>query len=135
MRATRLTILTLLATIAVLPVRPQERENLSGTWTGKSTCTDVRPACHDEVALYRIKPTGDENIVSMSMAKVVDGKEIVMGVLPFRVDSKNRVLTAEFQQRDIHALWTFAWSGSHMTGTLKLLPAGEVVRNIDLKKE
>jgi hypothetical protein len=133
MRRTSFAILVLLAT--ALPAQPDERGALTGKWTGKSICTSARPACHDEEALYRITPTDDQAVVSMSMAKVVDGKEVVMGVLPFHVDAKNHLLTAEFQQRDIRALWTFSWSGAHMTGTLKLLPKDDVIRNIDLKKE
>jgi len=57
-----------------------------------------------------------------------------MGVLPFHVDYERRLLTSEFSRGDIHALWTFEWSGTRMTGTLKLLPKGEVVRNIALEK-
>ena len=109
---------------------------LIGAWAGESICTKLRPACHDEHALYRIASTpNDESTLQMSMAKVVDGQEIVMGVLPFHVDDKRRVLSSEFSSGELHHLWTFEWSGSHMTGTLATLPKKEIVRNIDLRKQ
>lgn len=111
-----------------------ERDALTGAWEGRSVCTNVRPACRDEIALYRITPADEPDVVNMSMAKVVDGKEEVMGVLRFHVDSDRRQLSSEFERNGLHGVWTFSWSGRRMTGTLKLLPGGEVVRNIDLKK-
>ena len=105
-----------------------------GAWTGTSKCTDVRPACHDEIALYRITQAG-KNMVNMSMAKVVDGKELVMGDLLYTVDNEHQVLTSEMKRGDLHTLWTFHWSGDHMTGTLQTLPDKQVIRNIDLHKQ
>jgi hypothetical protein len=37
---------------------------LFGTWRGTSVCTQVRPACHDEIAVYRIAATSKPRIVA-----------------------------------------------------------------------
>ncbi len=111
------------------------RNAIVGTWTGSSICTNVRPACHDEIALYRATPGDAANVVNMSMAKVVDGKEVVMGVSPFRVDFDHRVMTWEFERNGLRGLWTLSWSGAQMAGTLKQLPGGEVIRNIRVTKQ
>jgi hypothetical protein len=128
--------LCFLALTAAAPERDDRRAPLLGVWTGSSLCTDVRPACHDEQALYRILPSDDRDApVRMSMAKVVNGKEVVMGTLPFSVDFVHQTLSSEYKQGPNHILWSFAWTGKELTGTLKLLPNGEVVRNIKLHKQ
>jgi hypothetical protein len=73
--------------------------------------------------------------VRISMAKLVDGKEVVMGILPFHVDFEHRTLYAELEQRSIHGIWSFAWTATELTGTLKLLPNGEVIRNVKLHRQ
>ena len=108
-------------------------QTILGTWTGTSKCTNVRPACHDEVALYRIAPAAKSR-VNMSMAKIVDGKEVVMGTLVYNVDSERQLLTSEFKSGDMHFLWTFHWEGTHMTGTLQQLPKKQIIRNITLER-
>src|SRR5437763_10671 len=81
------TVITFFLVSSVLAAAPEQRAALHGVWTGSSSCTNVRPACNDEKALYRIssKPGGD-NLVDISAGKVVDGKEVVMGVIPFHAD-------------------------------------------------
>jgi len=124
------------ALVAVAAERDDRRSPILGVWTGSSLCTDVRPACHDEEALYRILPSDDrDNPVRISMAKVVDGKEVVMGILPFHVDFEHRTLSSEFRQGPNHGIWSFAWTGKELTGTLKLLPNGDVIRNVKLHKQ
>ncbi|MEA2162268.1 MAG: hypothetical protein QOK37_395 [Thermoanaerobaculia bacterium] len=126
-----------LFTASVLPAAtPEQRAALDGVWTGTSICTNVRPACHDEKAIYRItsKPGGD-NLVEVSADKVVDGKEVVMGVISFHADYQRRIITSELMNSGDRFLWTFTWQGKRMTGTLKQLPAGDVIRNIDLNKQ
>ena len=110
-------------------------DSLYGTWKGTSLCTNVRPACHDEIAVYHLSASSHPNTVMVMANKVVDGKEVEMGG-PFEFQRSGNTLSYEMTARDgTRALWTFIVSGDHMTGTLKQMPGGEVVRNIALKAE
>jgi hypothetical protein len=115
---------------------PEQRAALDGVWAGTSICTNVRPSCNDEKALYRLtsKPGGD-NLVEVSAGKVVDGKEVVMGVVTFHADYERQTLMSELTNHGTRLLWSFTWEGKRMTGTLIQLPSGDVIRNIDLHKQ
>ena len=107
---------------------------LAGDWTGTSICTNRKllPACHDEVVLYYFTPR-DENKVHLVADKIVDGKPETMGEFDMTPDG-NR-LTYEMTNRQGRALWDFNVDGDHITGALKLLPAGDVVRKIDVRRK
>jgi beta-galactosidase len=104
-----------------------------GTWIGTSICTAVRTACHDEKAAYHIAAGPASDAVTMTMNKVVDGEEQTMGTLDYKVNGET--LTSDVTFNGMHLLWTFTRSGTHMTGTLKQLPAGDVIRNIELDQK
>ena len=121
----------LLAATAADPRAP-----LVGLWLGDSVCTAVRPACRDEKAAYHVAlAPAAHDVVSMTMNKIVDGSEVEMGVLEYKVDFRNHRLSSEFTRGELHLLWSFTWSGSRMKGTLKSLPAGDVIRNITLTRK
>ena len=108
--------------------------DIFGTWTGTSLCTNVRPACHDEKALYHVARSSKKDTVVMTMSKVVDGKEVVMGTNDYQ--RKGDTLSSEYAVPDgTRVVWTFVVNGDRMTGTLKQLPGGEVVRNIAVRKK
>jgi hypothetical protein len=110
---------------------------LIGTWRGTSLCTPVRPACHDEIAVYHIAPSAKPDTIAMTMNKVVDGKEVEMGgTVEYHVDYPARTLFYDMAARDgTRGEFRFTWTGKKMTGTLIQLPGREVVRNIKLEKE
>jgi hypothetical protein len=126
--------ITLFLALSLSAATPEQRAALDGVWAGTSICTNVRPSCNDEKALYRLKPGGD-NLVEVSAGKVVDGKEVVMGVTTFHADYQQRTITSESTNHGARLLWSFTWEGKRMTGTLKQLPSGDVIRNIDLHKQ
>ena len=107
------------------------RQPLIGHWTGTSICTGVRPACHDEIASYRVKAGSKPDMVTIDAGKIVDGKEELMGTLDFHVDFAAHTITSVMGNG---GRWFFSWTGTNMTGTLKL-PDGQVVRNIRLTKK
>ena len=111
------------------------REPLVGLWTGDSICTPVRPACRDEKAAYHITLLDRADAISMTMNKVVDGKEETMGTLIFEVDAGARTLRSDVNQNGLHIVWEFSRSGSTMRGTATQLPAGDVIRNITLNRQ
>jgi hypothetical protein len=108
------------------------RQPILGHWTGSSKCTAVRPACHDEVASYYLKPGPKADVVTMVLDKVVNGKEEWMGTDDFHVDFEKRTLNLVMAQNG--SVWTFTWSGDTMTGTAKEAD-GRIIRNISLTKQ
>jgi hypothetical protein len=119
----------LIALLALLAAT-DPRSILYGAWAGESICTNVRPACHDEHAVYHIAASEKPDKVAMTMNKVVDGKEEEMGTLVYRVNPTATTLTSEYRG----FVWTFTRSGTRMQGTAKQLPNGAVIRNIRLEK-
>jgi hypothetical protein len=119
-----------LIALLVLLEASDARSVLYGKWDGESICTNVRPACHDEHAVYHIASSDKPDVVAMTMNKVVDGKEETMGTLEYHVDPAATTLTSEFRG----FVWTFDRTGGRMQGTLKQLPNGEVIRNIRIEK-
>ena len=107
---------------------------LAGDWTGTSLCTNRKllPACHDETVLYHLTPRG-EKTVHLVADKIVDGKPEYMG--EFDMTKEGARLTYEMTNRQGRALWDFNVDGDHITGTLKLLPGGDVVRKIDVRRK
>jgi hypothetical protein len=114
---------------------PEALLALIGLWTGDSTCTAVRPACNNEKAAYHIARGDRPDSISMTMNKIVDGKEVEMGTLVYTVDAAKHTLRADNDQSAVRSVWEFTWSGSEMRGTAKQLPSGDVIRNITLKKQ
>lgn len=123
---------TLALTALLFLAAADRRAPVLGHWTGTSKCTGVRPACHDEIASYFIKPGPKADVVTMVLDKVVDRKEEWMGTDDFQVDFEKHTLNLVMKQNG--SVWTFTWNGDTMTGTAKE-PDGRVVRNIRLTKQ
>ena len=119
----------LIALLALLAAT-DPRSVLYGAWRGESICTGVRPACHDEHAVYHITASNKPDVVVVTGNKIVDGKEEEMGTFEYHVDPTATTLTSEFHG----TVWTFHRTGNRMQGTAKQLPKGEVIRNIRLEK-
>src|SRR4051812_21819359 len=117
--------------IALLVIVADPRAVLTGTWSGESICTSVRPACHDERAVYHITISDKPGVVDMLMNKVVAGKEVEMGTLEYKVNADATSLTSEQTFHGNHMLWSFTRRGNAMRGTLKEGPSGAIIRNID----
>jgi hypothetical protein len=107
---------------------------VAGDWTGTSLCTNLKalPACHDETVLYHFKELS-ETKVHVVADKIVNGKAETMGEFDMARDGSR--LTYEMvdgQKR--RSLWDFHVDSDRITGTLKLLPGGEIVRKIDVRR-
>lgn len=122
--------------LLILLLASDARTVLIGTWDGESICTPVRPACHDEHAVYHVTIPHKAGVVEMMMNKVVGGKEVEMGgTVEYKVNADATRLTSEYTFRDNHLLWSFTRSGHEMRGTLKDVPSGAVIRNIRVGKK
>jgi hypothetical protein len=124
--------ITLALTALLFLAAADPRQPILGHWTGSSKCTAVRPACHDEIASYYIKPGPKADVVTMVLDKVVNGKEEWMGTDDFHVDFEKQTLNLVMAQNG--SVWTFTWSGDTMTGTAKEAD-GRIIRNISLTKQ
>jgi hypothetical protein len=122
--------------LLLLAIANDPRTVLAGTWDGKSLCTPVRPACHDEHAVYRVTIPDKPGVVTMQMNKVVDGKEVEMGgTVDYNVNADATTLVAEYTFKDNHLRWSFTRKGNDLTGTLVDVPTGAVIRNIQVTKK
>jgi hypothetical protein len=107
---------------------------LAGDWTGTSLCTNLKllPACHDENVVYHLtEPRA--NVVHIAADKIVNGKPEPMG--EFDMTKNGSRLTYEMTNSQGRSLWELNVDGDHITGTLKLLPNGDVVRKIDVRRK
>lgn len=106
-----------------------------GTWQGESICVGNRPACKNEVVVYRFEAVASKPGVGLLLAdKIVDDKRVPMGKLEFRYDDSKRELSGEFSVGQTHGLWQFRVRGESMEGTLELLPDRELVRRVNVKR-
>ena len=107
-----------------------------GTWKGESTCIgNNRPACKNEVVVYRLEAVaGKPDVVLMLADKIIEGKRDPMGKLEFKYVEAKGELSCEFTIGQTHGLFQFTVSGDSMEGTLVLLPDRELVRRIKVKR-
>jgi hypothetical protein len=127
--------------VAALPALRQDKDasdslsKVLGDWEGESVCTGSRPACKNEHVVYHIKKKeGEADAVMLAADKIVNGKPEEMGVLECKYDASKSTLTCEFNVNSTHGVFEFTIKGDEMEGTLKILPAGTLGRNIKVKK-
>jgi hypothetical protein len=127
--------------VAALPATRQDKDasdslsKVLGDWEGESVCTGSRPACKNEHVVYHVKKKeGEADTVSLAADKIINGKPEEMGVLECRYDASKSRLTCEFTVNSTHGVFEFTIKGDEMEGTLKILPAGTLGRNIKVKK-
>jgi hypothetical protein len=106
-----------------------------GTWTGESNCVGDRPACKNEVVVYRVEAVaGKPGVVTMFADKIINGQREPMGKFDCQYDEAKGTLSCEFIKRQTHGLWQFQISGDTMEGTLVILPARSLGRRIKVKR-
>jgi hypothetical protein len=112
--------------------RGDNASGVIGTWTGESICTDPnRPACKNEVIVYRFVPVeGKSDVLTLYADKILNGERVPMSKLDFTYDEKKGTLSCEFVRRQTHGLWSFQVAGDVMEGTLVLLPNKQLGRKV-----
>lgn len=106
-----------------------------GTWTGESLCVGDRPACKNEVVVYRFEAVaGKPGVVTLFADKIINGQREPMGKLDFQYDEAKGTLSSEFTRRQTHGLWQFQVSGDTMEGTLIILPARDLARRVKVRR-
>jgi hypothetical protein len=131
---TQLAAAILLTLVSTTLSAAEPRDALLGRWHGTSICTKARSACRDEVVVYDITRGAQPDMVIVDAKKIVDGKELDMGILDFHVDFAKHAMTANFDNGRVASRWTFTWTATEMKGTAVLLPSGEVARTVSLRR-
>ena len=113
----------------------QDIAGVLGTWTGKSVCVGDRPACKNEVVVYRfLAIEGKPDRVTLLADKIIEQKRVPMGKLEFVYAKAEQKLTCEFTGGRTHGLWAFTVSGDTMTGTLVVLPDKLLARFVSVHR-
>jgi hypothetical protein len=116
---------------------PQSTDNtfVLGTWTGTSTCVGNRPACKNELVVYRFaKLEGNPKQVRLYADKVIDGKRVPMGELDCEVDAEHHTVRSEFTIGNTHGIWEYTVDGDAMTGKLIILPDKTIGRDVKARR-
>jgi hypothetical protein len=102
-----------------------------GTWTGDSVCLVKPSACTDEASVYRISiPNSAKATVAIEANKIVNGKEVRMGVTECAYDLLKRHITCTLPNENV---LTFDVASDRLTGTMTLKD-GTRWRTITLRK-
>lgn len=106
-----------------------------GTWKGESICVGNRPACKNEVVVYRFEAVAGKRGEVLQLAdKIIEGKRVPMGKLEFQYNEGKGELSGEFTVRQTNGLWQYKVSGDSLEGALVLLPGRELVRRVNAKR-
>lgn len=104
-------------------------DDIAGVWRGNSTCMVKDSPCHDEVNVYRIaRVAGKPGLMTVTGAKIVDGREIVMGSSDWKYNADKHTLDSP--DGAIH----LDLNGDKIEGALTLADK-TIYRRIHLKKE
>ncbi|HET9825254.1 MAG TPA: hypothetical protein VFP87_07970 [Chitinophagaceae bacterium] len=103
--------------------------SIIGVWNGTSICQAKNSPCHDEIVVYRISKGQGADTFNISASKIVNGKEVDMGAIPFKFDKTTNRLTSASST----GLWTLTLRGRDLDGTLTF--HGDLYRLIKLSKQ
>jgi len=118
----------------VSPEGKPEWKDVIGTWVGTSTCTVPSSPCHDEQALYRIKPDrNDPDKLQLEGFKVVNNRPEFMGYLACTYAADEKVLTCLDPAK--HGVWTLNVTDTGMDGTVTVGKEKTVYRKITLQRK
>jgi hypothetical protein len=109
--------------------------SIAGTWTGEWICVGSRPACKNEVVVYRFEPVaGKSTVVTLLADKLINGKRVPMYKLDFQYDEATRTLSCDFNQGRTRGTWEYKISGDTMEGTGIVLAGRSVARRVKVKR-
>ena len=108
---------------------PPIDSTIIGVWKGTSICQVQNTSCQDEIVVYYITKAQGVDSFNVSANKIVNGKEVEMGVIEFKLDRKiNRLIS-----NDHNAVWKFDLKKRGLEGTL--VYKGTFYRIIKLTKQ
>lgn len=115
--------------------RAMNASSLVGTWSGGSKCVGKRPACKNEVVVYRFEPVaGRSTLITLLADKIIRGKRVPMYKLDFQYNETRRTLSSEFRQGRTQGIWEYKVTGDSLEGTGIVLPGKSVARRVKVKR-
>ena len=115
--------------------RSMNASSIVGTWSGESICVGNRPACKNEVVVYRFEPVaGKSTLVTLLADKVIKGKRVPMYRLEFQYDETRRTLSCEFTQGHTRGTWEYRITGDTIDGTGIVLSGKSVARRVKVRR-
>ena len=115
--------------------RPMNVSSIVGTWSGESICVGKRPACENEIVVYRFEPvSGKSTVVTLLADKIIKGKRVPMYKLDFQYDEAKRKLSCEFTKGHTHGEWEYKITGDTIEGTGIVLSSKSVARRVKVKR-
>src|SRR5262249_16709926 len=98
-------------------------------------CVGNRPACKNEVVVYRFEAfPGKVGVVLNYADKVIDGKRVPMGKLEFQYNQAKGELSCEFTRNQTHSLWQLTISAHPIQYSLVQLHCREQRRSVKIKR-
>lgn len=88
--------------------------SIVGIWKGTSLCQVKNSPCHDESVVYYITKVNGSDTFNIDAFKVIDGKEVDMGIIGGKWDSENSRLLSNFG----NSRFTFNFKNDNLDGTL-----------------
>ena len=109
---------------------------VTGTWRGESVCVGNRPACKNEVVVYRFEPVaGRSTLITLFADKISKGKRVPMYRLDFQYDDAKRTLSCEFTQGQTRGTWEYkVISDDAIEGTGIVSAGKSVARRVKVKR-
>ena len=95
---------------------PAAASNPVGVWRGTSKCTARPSACNDEIVVYRITRVNTSDSLSVDARRIVNGREVEMGVIGCRSAASGAQLTCTIP----NGVWRFTIRGDTLVGELRL---------------
>jgi hypothetical protein len=115
--------------------RAMNAASVVGTWTGESICVGNRPACKNEVVVYRFEPVaGNSTVLTLLADKIIKGKRIPMYKLDFQYDESKRTLSCDFTQGHTRGTWQYKVIGDSIEGTGIVMASKSVARSVKVKR-
>ena len=115
--------------------RAMTAAGVTGTWSGESVCVGNRPACKNEVVVYRFEPVaGRSTLITLFADKIIKGKRVPMYKLDFQFDEARHTLSGEFTQGHTHGTWEYKVDGDSMDGTGIVLASKSDARRVKVRR-
>lgn len=129
MKALLASLLIVLSASTVFAQSLISDNGISGTWKGASICQVKNSPCHDEIVVYHISKVHGVDTFNISASKIVDGKDLYMGIVGCKLNRKSNKLVSN----SAYGQWSFDIDRNTLTGTL--YQDGILYRKVKLAKQ
>jgi hypothetical protein len=100
-----------------------------GDWKGESLVVAKNTPAKDEVVVWHIAKGREPGTLRVRADKIVNGRTITMGTLPFKYDKAQKTIVCEYRQ----GVWRLTVKENSMEGSLTT-PDGTIFRRVKLER-